>query len=75
MPKNKRLKYGQLIKKLKPFGIIVIEKRGKGSERMLYQEKTGLSFPITFHKKDHQYSIGLLKAMQRKFNLPKDFLY
>ena len=75
MPKNKRLKYSQLLKRLKPYGIVVIEKRGKGSERMPYQEKTRLNYPITSHKKDHQYSIGMLKAIVRKFSLPDDFLH
>ncbi len=75
MPKNRRLKYRELTKRLKPYGIIVIDKRGKGSEKMLYQEETGFDYPITFHKKDHQYSIGMLLAIVRRFDLPKDFLH
>jgi hypothetical protein len=44
-------KYKELIDILKPFGIRVIEKRGKGSERMLYQDATHLNYPIKYHKK------------------------
>jgi hypothetical protein len=75
MPKHKRLKYRELVKRLKEHGIVVIEKRGKGSERMLYQASTGFDYPITCHNENQQYSIGLLKAIQRRFSLPDDFLY
>jgi len=75
MPKPRRLKYRELVKRLKKHGIIVIKSRGKGSERMLYQESTRLNYPITCHGENHEYSIGMLKAIQRRFSLPNDFLY
>lgn len=75
MPKPKRLKHSELLKRLKAYGIIELKKRGKGSERMLFQEETGLNYPIKYHSKNHQYSIGLLRAIQRKFSLPDDFLF
>ena len=58
MPKKKRLTYRQLIKQLKKYNIIEIKKRGKGSERMLYRESTGDSYPITCHNENQQLSIG-----------------
>jgi len=75
MPKPKRLKHTELLKRLKPYGIVENKKRGRGSERMLFQKSTGLNYPITYHKKDHQYSIALLTAIKRKFSLSKDFLF
>lgn len=75
MPKPKRLKHKELLKRLKPYGIKEDKQRGKGSERMLCQEKTGLNYPITFHSNNHQYSFGLLNSKMRKFSLPDDFLF
>jgi predicted RNA binding protein YcfA (HicA-like mRNA interferase family) len=75
MPKPKRLKYKELIKRLEKYDIIVIKKRGKGSHRMLYQESTKLNYPIKCHNENQEYSIGTLKAIQRRFSLPDEFLY
>lgn len=70
----KPTKYRILIRKLKKFDIIVKIKRGKGSERMLYQPKTKLNYPIKHHGDNEEYSKGFLGAVQRKFSLPDDFL-
>ena len=77
MPKRKpkRLKYRELTKRLKKYGIIVIINRGKGSERMLYRESTRDNYPITYHSANHQYSIGLLTSIKRRFDLPDEFLF
>ena len=75
MPKHRRLKYRELVRLLKPHGIKVIVSRGKGSERMLYDPKRKLNYPIKHHGDNQELSIGMLKAIKRKFNLPDDFLF
>jgi len=75
MPKHKRLYHNELLERLKTHGIYEDKKRGKGSERMLYQLKTRLNYPITCHGKNPQHSIRLLKAIMRRFSLPDDFLF
>ena len=75
MPKPKRLNYRELVRKLKKYNIIVITKRAKGSERMLYHISTRNDYPIKYRGKNYVYSIGTLKAIQRRFSLPDDFLF
>jgi predicted RNA binding protein YcfA (HicA-like mRNA interferase family) len=51
---------------------VVLAKRGKGSERMIYHpDINGRSqcYPITFHK-GQDVGKGMLKAIIRRFNLP-----
>jgi predicted RNA binding protein YcfA (HicA-like mRNA interferase family) len=67
------MKYREIVKRLKPYGIVVIEKRGKGSHRMLYQPSTRLNFPIKYHGNNEDYGEGYISALKRKFNLPDDF--
>ncbi len=74
MSKPRPLKYRELVKRLKKHKIRVIKARGRGSERMLYQDKTRLNFPIKFHGENQEYSKGFVKAIQRKFSISnKDF--
>jgi len=75
MPKARRYKYRELVKVLKEYGIVVMAKRGKGSERMLYRESTKDNFPIKYRSENYQYSISMIKAIQRRFDLPNDFLF
>lgn len=37
---KRTMKHDELIKRLKKYGILEYKNRGKGSERMLYQEST-----------------------------------
>jgi len=75
MSKPRRLKYRKLVKRLKKHGIRIIEERGKGSERMLYEDKTRLNFPIKCHGENQEYSISFLKAIQRKFSISDQDMY
>jgi hypothetical protein len=68
-----RYKHKDLIQALKPYGIREIKKRGKGSERMLYQDRTHLNYPIKYHGKKTDYGDGIISAIRRKFGLPQDF--
>ena len=49
-------------------------RRGKGSERMIYHRDVNgrpQSFPLTFHK-GKDVGEGMLSAIIRRFDLPKD---
>jgi hypothetical protein len=70
---SKRYKHKDLLSILKHYGITEIESRGKGSERMLYQESTRLNYPIKYHGKKTEHGDGIISAIKRKFNLPNDF--
>lgn len=75
MPKPKRLTYRELRQRLMKYDIVELKpKRGKGSERILFQESTKNFFPVTCHGEGKQLGSGLLKALMRKFDLPDDFL-
>ena len=73
MPKRS-MRHDELINRLKKYGIVELKKRGKGSERMLYQASTKRNYPIKCHGKSTEYSVAVLKNIMRKFDLPEDFL-
>ena len=73
----KSLKYSEVVKLLngrdKQFKIYV--KRGKGSHRMIFHpdiDGSKASCPIPFHK-GSDISKKVLKAIIKKFKLPKNF--
>jgi predicted RNA binding protein YcfA (HicA-like mRNA interferase family) len=50
------------------------EKRGKGSERIIYHPNVNgrsQQYPMTFHK-GHDVGKGMLRAIIRRFSLPND---
>lgn len=54
---------------------VVLADRGKGSHRMIYHPDINgraESIPLTWHK-GHDVGKGLLKAIIRRFDLPKNF--
>lgn len=75
MPQPRRLKYRELVKKLKKYNIEVIKARGKGSHRMLYQEVTKRNYPIKCHSENQEYSIAVVRAIARRFSIPEDKLF
>ncbi|MBC8186516.1 type II toxin-antitoxin system HicA family toxin [candidate division KSB1 bacterium] len=75
MPKPKRLTYRELKKRLKKHDIFEMSpSRGRGSERIFFQESTNKFHSVTCHGEGKELGIGLLKSIVRRFNLPKDFL-
>ncbi len=66
-------KYRELKKVLKRFGIIILTNRGKGSERMLFQESTNMNYPLKCHNENQEYSKPVQKAIMRRFSLPDTF--
>jgi hypothetical protein len=73
MPKG-ALKYYELIRRLKPYGIVELKNRGKGSERILLLpaapgSRKGLQYPIKCHGKNTEISIPVINAVLRRFNI------
>lgn len=79
MPPKRPLKYRELFEKLKPYGIQVMAKRGKGSEFILLKpvspgSKQGLQFPIKHHGDGTEIYIPVITAVLRRFNInPEEF--
>lgn len=73
MPKHP-FKLKELLSRLKPYGIVVMSKRGKGSEIILLKpEKLGSSrgpqFPIKNHGPGTEISLPVVKAVLRRFEI------
>lgn len=73
MPKGP-LKYRELIKKLKKYGVEEIKDGGKGSERMLIKPDTpggkkGPQIPIKYHGKNTEIPVPVINAVLRRFNI------
>ncbi|MBC8430694.1 MAG: type II toxin-antitoxin system HicA family toxin [Desulfobacterales bacterium] len=74
MSKKGPLKLRELKKRLKPYGVIVIEKRGKGSELIFLLpnspgSKQGPQYPIKNHGKGTEISWQVIGALLRRFNI------
>ena len=73
MPK-KSLKLRELLKELRPYGIVVFKKRGKGSERILLKpdapgSKKGAQYPIKDHGGGTEISIPVIDGILRRFGI------
>jgi len=71
------LKYRELIARLKPFGVIVLEGRGKGSERILLKPLAegfgkGPQFPIKHHGDSTEIYLPVIQAVLRRFDIDPD---
>lgn len=76
MPK-KPLQLRELLKRLKPFGIEVLEKRGKGSEIILLKpaspgSRKGPQYPLKNHGLSTEISMPVINAILRRFTINKD---
>lgn len=76
MPKRP-LKFRELLEKLKPYGIVVMAKRGKGSELILLKPEApdslrGPTYPIKHHGDGTEIYIPVIKAALRRFGIPED---
>jgi len=68
------LRFRELIEKLKPFGIVVMARRGKGSEVILLKpdgsgSNRGPQYPIKHHGDSTELSIPVINAALRRFNI------
>ena len=78
MPK-KPLKVRELLKRLRPYGIVSLTKRGKGSERILLKpiapdSRKGPIYPIKDHGPSTEISIPVIDKLLDRFGIdPDDF--
>lgn len=78
MPKRP-LKFRELLERLKPYGIVPMAKRGKGSEIILLLpeepgSKKGLQYPIKHHGDGTEIYIPVINAALRRFAInPEEF--
>lgn len=73
MPKSP-LKLRELIKKLKKYGIVTLENRGKGSEIILLKpnepgSSKGPQYPLKNHGMGTEIAIPVIKAILRRFSI------
>ena len=76
MPKHP-FQLRQLLQKLKPYGVISLKKRGKGSERILLKpnepgSKKGPQFPIKDHGQSTEINAKVIDAIIRRFEIDED---
>ena len=73
------LKYRQFLKRLKDFGVVEVENRGKGSEKYLIHpinpgSLQGPSYTIRCHGKGDILKPGTIRACLRRLQIdPKEF--
>ena len=78
MPKRP-LKFREFLDRLKSYGIVVMAKRGKGSEVILLKpeapgSKRGLQYPIKHHGDGTELYIPVINAVLRRFGIkPEEF--
>ncbi|HEA68266.1 MAG TPA: type II toxin-antitoxin system HicA family toxin [Desulfobacterales bacterium] len=73
MPKG-TLKLRELLNRLKPYGVVVIPGRGRGSELILLRPvppgaKTGPQYPIKNHGMGTEIAKPVISALLRRFKI------
>jgi len=74
LSRKRPLKFRELKKRLKPYGVVVLKKRGKGSENIFLRpndpkSKQGPQYPIKDHGKGTEISWQVIDALLRRFNI------
>ena len=70
----------ELLQRLKPYGIVVLAKRGKGSESILLkpnepESRKGAQYPIKNHGPSTEISIPVIQAILRRFGIDDNDLW
>lgn len=65
------MKYRELKDQVKLYGVLENRQRGKGSERVFFCTKDGVtrSYPLKCHGENDDVRIGILHAFLRRFGL------
>jgi len=69
---DKPTKYRELLKLVSKYGIYEDKRRAKGSERLWvkeYPDGVKRSIPVTCHGENYVISVGLIKAIRRRFSI------
>ena len=74
---NRPLKFRELLKKLSEYGVFVLKKRGKGSERILLKpieqgSKKGPQYPIKHHGDSTEITLPVILTILRRFDIDED---
>ncbi|MCI0332692.1 MAG: hypothetical protein L0228_05675 [Planctomycetes bacterium] len=71
---ERTLKYRELIKRLKVFGVVEDRSRGKGSERLLTRIVAGKKYSVTTkcHRESDQKPKAVIKSIRRRLKLTPD---
>lgn len=68
---DRTLKYRDLLRRLKMFGVREVKSRGKGSERLLERIVGGKKYSTTTkcHSESDQKPVAVIKAIRRRLKL------
>jgi len=71
---RKPLRYRELLRRLRKYGVVEVAKRGKGSERILLRpeapgSKRGAIYPIKHHGAHTEITIPVIEAALRCFGI------
>ncbi len=71
---KKPLKYRELRKRLKRFGVVEDKKRGKGSERMFVGivASRKVTYPTKCHNEGDEKPVPVIEAIRRAFQLTEE---
>ena len=67
MPKP--VPYREFKKRIKNLGLVENASRGKGSERLIVDPRSGISISIRCHGAGDEVKVGTISAVLRRFNL------
>ncbi len=72
---KKPLRYRDLVRRLKKYGIRENKVRGKGSERMLmgYVDGRLVTFPTKCHSEGDEKPVPVIEAIRRAFHLTDEY--
>ncbi|MFQ6044449.1 MAG: hypothetical protein ACE5PV_26655 [Candidatus Poribacteria bacterium] len=69
---DKPTRYRELLRLVRKYGIYEDRSRAKGSERLWvkeYPDGSKRSIPVTCHGANYVISVGLIKAIRRRFSI------
>lgn len=69
---DKPIRYRELLRLVRKYGIYEDKRRAKGSERLWvkeYPDGSKKSVPVTCHSENYVIGTGLIKAIRRRFSL------
>ena len=69
---DRPIKYRDLLRLVRKFGVYEDKQRAKGSERLWVRvnpDGTRVSIPVTCHGANYEIGVGLVRAIRRRFQL------
>ena len=71
---DRTLKYRELLRRLKRFGVVEVKRRGKGSEKLLMRVVGGRKYSTTTkcHSENDQKPVAVIQAIRRRLKLAKE---